>query len=87
MKSVVAVRSMKQKVANLGWRALALAVVLGALVLGQSGCKTAQPGMTAAEVNRAHKKVLRANTQEMMADIDTVLMLDRPSHLTDRRLP
>jgi hypothetical protein len=43
--------------------------------------------MTAAEVNRSHKKVLRANTQELMADIDTVLMLDRPSHLTDRRLP
>ena len=87
MKSVVSVKSMKQKVASLSWRALALGVVLGSSLLVQSGCKTAQPGLSAAEVNRRHKRVLRANTQEMMADIDTVLLMDRPSNLTDRRLP
>lgn len=87
MKSVVSVKSMKQKVASLSWRALALGVVLCSLVLVQSGCKTAQPGMTAAEVNRRHKRILRTSTQELMADIDTVLLMDRPSNLTERRLP
>jgi hypothetical protein len=43
--------------------------------------------MTAAEVNRRHKRILRTSTQELMADIDTVLLMDRPSNLTERRLP
>lgn len=87
MKSVVSVRSMMHKLSGLSWRVLTLAVLLGALVLVQSGCKTSQPGETAAEVNRRHKRTLRANSQQMQADIDRALHLDRPSHLTDRRLP
>lgn len=88
MKSVVSVTSMKRKVVGIGWRGLALGVVLGGLVVVQSGCSSwSQPGMTGAEANRNRKRVLRVNSQELMADIDTVLLLDRPSHLTDRRLP
>jgi hypothetical protein len=46
-----------------------------------------QPGETAAEVNRDHARTLRINQQEMMADIDRTLGTDKPSKLTDKRLP
>ncbi len=51
------------------------------------GCSISQPGETAAEGHRRHQRVVRINQQEMMADIDTVLMLDEPSRLTDKRIP
>jgi len=86
MKSVVALGSRKQKVGGLSLRALALGFVLGVLVLLPCGCGS-HMGETSAEVNRRHKRVLRVNTQEMLGDIDMALMLDRPSHLTDKRLP
>jgi hypothetical protein len=86
MKSVVALGSAKRNVRALSVRTLALAFVLGVMVLWSCGCAS-YPGETVAEANRRHKRVLRANTQMMMADIDTVLMLDRPSHLTDKRVP
>ncbi|UCD52511.1 MAG: hypothetical protein JSW27_07715 [Phycisphaerales bacterium] len=86
MKSVVAMGSAKLKVRGLTMRALALSFVLGVMVLWSCGCAS-YPGETVAEANRRHKRVLRTNTQMMMADIDMVLMLDRPSHLTDQRLP
>jgi hypothetical protein len=50
-----------------------------------AGCR--QPGETAAEGHRRHKRVLRVNNQEIMADIDTALLLDKPSKLTERRIP
>jgi len=86
MKSVVAMGSAKRNVRRLSVRALALSFVLGVIVLASYGCAS-YPGETVAEANRRHKRVLRVNSQEMMADVDTVLMLDRPSHLTDQRLP
>lgn len=86
MKSVVATGSAKLRVRRLSVRALVLSFVLGVMVLWSCGCAS-YPGETVAEANRRHKRVLRTNTQMMMADIDTVLMLDRPSHLTDQRLP
>ena len=46
-----------------------------------------QPGETTAEGGRRHERVLRLNQQEMMADIDRILLLDRPSELTDLRIP
>ena len=64
-----------------------LAIFLCALVFLPSGCSFQQPGETVAEGNRRHKRVLRIQQQEMMADIDKVLLLDRPSKLTDRRVP
>jgi len=51
------------------------------------GCSISQPGETAAEGHRRHQRVVRINQQELMADIDTVLMLDEPSKLTDKRIP
>jgi hypothetical protein len=64
-----------------------LAVFLCALVFLPSGCSFQQPGETVAEGHRRHKRVLRIQQQEMMADIDKVLLLDKPSKLTDRRVP
>ena len=52
------------------------------------GCNSfSQPGETAAEGHRRHQRTARINQQEAMADIDAVLMLDRPSRLTEKRIP
>ncbi len=66
---------------------LLLAVALFVLALASSGCSSQHPGETVAETNRRHGRVLRLNNQMLMSDIDTVLMLDQPSQLTDKRLP
>jgi hypothetical protein len=65
-----------------------LVVILLSLVVLSTGCGFFnQPGKTPAEVNRDHARMLRINQQEMMADIDKVLLVDKPSKLTDKRLP
>lgn len=64
-----------------------LLVFLGTLVFVSFGCSSQQPGETVAEGQRRHKRNLRINQQGMMADIDRVLLLDKPSRLTDRRIP
>jgi hypothetical protein len=65
-----------------------LAAILLTLVFVPFGCSSfSQPGETAAEGHRRHLRTARINQQEMMADIDMVLMLDRPSRLTDKRIP
>jgi hypothetical protein len=63
-----------------------LVIVLCALVFLPCGCGR-QLGETSAEASRRHDRVLRINHQEMMEDIDRVLLLDRPSRLTDKRVP
>lgn len=65
-----------------------LVLALLVLVFLPCGCSTfSQPGETAAEGHRRHLRTARINQQEAMADIDAVLMLDRPSRLTDKRIP
>jgi len=67
---------------------LILSVILCALVFWPCSCRSyEQPGETTAEGHRRHRRVLRINKQEMMADIDRVLLLDEPSKLTDKRMP
>jgi hypothetical protein len=69
-------------------RAAALAVIFGALVFQACGCSSyEQPGETAAEGHRRHERIARTNQQELMSDIDTFFLLDRPSKLTDKRIP
>ena len=46
-----------------------------------------QLGESAAEGHRRHRRNLRINHAELMADIDMVLLLDKPSRLTDKRIP
>lgn len=65
-----------------------LTVILCGLILLLDGCRCCdQPGETTAEGRRRHERVLRINQQEMMTDIDRTLLLDRPSKLTDMRIP
>jgi len=64
-----------------------LPVILLVSVFLPFGCSSQQPGETAAEGHRRHQRVVRINQQEMMADIDTALMLDEPSKLSDKRIP
>ena len=58
------------------------------LVFTPFGCSSfSQPGETAAEGHRRHLRMVRINQQQTMADIDTALMLEGPSRLTDKRIP
>ncbi len=68
-------------------RKLILGILLCALVLLSVGCSTSQMGETSAEGRRRHKRVIRLNQQELMSDIDRAFMLDKPSKLTDKRIP
>ena len=64
-----------------------LVVALLALVFMPFGCSSTQPGETAAEGRRRHDRVARINQQELMADIDKTMMLDKPSSLTEKKIP
>jgi len=64
-----------------------LAAVLWLLLIWPAGCGWDQLGETAAEGHRRHQRILRINRQELMADLDRALLLDKPSRLTDRRIP
>lgn len=65
-----------------------LTVLLLSLTALLTGCGFFnQPGKTAAEVNRDHARTLRINQQQLMADIDRTLGTDKPSTLSDKRLP
>jgi hypothetical protein len=86
MKSATAVGNKKEQGRGLGLCLLAaVALCIAAMIL--SGCSWQQPGETSAEINRRHSRMLRLNNQMMMSDVDKVLMLDRPSRLTDKRIP
>jgi hypothetical protein len=69
------------------WKVIQI-VILCALFLAPLGCRSYnQMGETAAEGDRRHKRVLRLNNNEMMEDFDKFMLLDRPSKLTDMRIP
>jgi hypothetical protein len=69
------------------WKVIQV-VILCALFLVPLGCRSYdQMGETAAEGHRRHKRALRINRQEMMEDLDKIMLLDRPSKLTDKRIP
>jgi len=86
MKSVMAVEDRKER--RRGWRLRLFTLAAGLYVcLLLAGCATRQPGQTAAEVHRRHQRVGSLNSQMLMADIDKFLLLDKPSMLTDRRIP
>ncbi len=63
-------------------------LMLGSMMLLCHGCASyAQPGESAAETSRRHHRAIRANYSQMIEDIDKFLMLDKPSSLSDKRLP
>ncbi len=68
-----------------------LTVVVFVFVLLPSGCcgcsSYEQMGETAAEGHRRHQRNLRINRQQLMADLDRFWLIDKPSKLTDKRIP
>jgi len=67
---------------------ITLSIVLSVLIVAVSGCGFFnQPGKTVEEGHRDHLRMLNVNRQEMMEDIDKALLLERPSRLTDKRIP
>ena len=65
-----------------------LTIVLFVLVFLPCGCSSyEQMGETAAEGRRRHQRALRIQRQQLMADLDTLMLLDKPSKLTDKRIP
>jgi len=68
----------------------AMGMILCVLVLGLVGCNSTedkQLGETGAEVNRRQIRSLDINGQEIKQDLGRILLLDRPSKLTDRTIP
>ena len=62
--------------------------ISGAYGVGARGIKlTRTNGKTEAEGHRRRARVMRINQNELMSDIDRVLLLDKPSRLTDKRIP
>ncbi len=65
-----------------------LTVVVFVFVFLPSGCGSyEQMGETAAEGRRRHQRNLRINRQQLMADLDKFMLVDKPSKLTDKRIP
>lgn len=64
-------------------------VVLGVILVVSCFicCGCAQLGETEAEGHRRHLRNLRINQQQLMEDIDRTMMFDKPSELTDKRIP
>ncbi len=50
------------------------------------GCG-AQLGETVAEGRRRHSRNTRINNATMMSDLDRMFLWDKPSRLTDKRIP
>ena len=63
-------------------------LILSILFLLPGGCSSyEQPGETAAEGRRRHLRNERIDQQELMADLDKLMQTDKPSRLTDKRIP
>lgn len=69
-------------------RKVIMVIVLTALLFLPCGCSSyEQPGETAAEGCRRHLRNERINQGELMADIDKFMLTDKPSKLSDKRIP
>ena len=61
-----------------------LAVVLFVLPIYLSGCS--QPGETVAEGHRRHIRNLTINQQSLSKDIDSFMLFEEPSGLSDMKI-
>jgi hypothetical protein len=59
-------------------------IILCSLAFWLSGC--AQPGESVAEGHRRHLRNLRINQQELVDDVDAMMLSDKPSRLSDKRV-
>ena len=65
-----------------------LIVIVLVFIFLPCGCKSyEQMGETAAEGRRRHLRNQRINQQQLMADLDRFMLIDKPSKLTDKRIP
>jgi hypothetical protein len=65
-----------------------VAVIVFVFIFLPSGCSSyEQMGETAAEGRRRHQRNHRINQQQLMADLDKFFLIDKPSKLTDKRIP
>lgn len=67
-------------------KAFLLFSVLFALALFLSGCGR-NLGQTTSESNRNLNRTLQTNMQELKEDFDKVMLLDKPSTLSEKRIP
>ena len=58
--------------------------VLAGLVAVNTGCFAGSPGETRGEVHRRHMRVIKTQAQQIQDDIDAVLLLNKPSKLTEK---
>lgn len=70
---------MKQKILL----ALITGILLAGFAVTFSGCSSAQPGQTAAEVKREQIRTRRINRQLMADDLESVFQYDGPSKMSD----
>ena len=66
-------------------RKLILVLALCAMIFHLAGC--AQPGETQAEGYIRHRRVSRINQQQMVSDLDSIMLTDKPTRLSDKRIP
>jgi len=58
--------------------------VLAGLVVVNTGCFAGSPGETRGEVHRRHMRVISTDKLQRQDDIDALLLLDRPSRLSEK---
>ncbi len=58
--------------------------VFAGLVAVNTGCFAGSPGETTSEVHRRHMRVINTQKQQIQDDIDAVLLLNKPSRLTEK---
>ena len=68
-------------------RKVILVIFLSIVFLMPLGCSMEQMGESAAEGNRRHLRILRLYKPEIVTDLDQLLFFDKPSSLTERRIP
>ncbi len=67
-------------------RSALLGILLCITLVLATGCG-AQLGETRAEGARRHSRISRINNAELMSDLDRMMLWDKPSRLTDKRIP
>ena len=74
---------MKNKVTS-----MILRIMLCITAFAFIGCTSFdQLGETQAEGHRRHLRIMRISRQGLMEDIDTALLMDRPTRLVDKKVP
>lgn len=77
----------KEYVMKKGFVVIILVAFLCSLLVSLSGCTTTQLGETRAEGHRRHIRNVRLNNRQFNEDLDTALLMQEPSKLTDKTIP